>query len=116
MRGSNEKKVERNTDLDISSKVRDRPNPVYQLVPHLAPKSPPYPSLVFATVTIDNVIVGDSAPVLRSSVMLGELLALTPHIHQPASLSSHHLSHVCLFSPFQTPGLAVSLLDHCSSP
>lgn len=82
----------------------------------LLPGPHPTPPM-FLLVTIDNVIVSDSAPMLGSSVMPGEdLLTLTPHIHQPASLSSHHLSHVCLFSRFQPPGLIVSRLDHCNSP
>lgn len=53
---------------------------------------------------------------LGSSLMSGKLPTLTPHLYKPASLCSHHLSHVCLLSSLQPPGLVISHLDRSNSP
>lgn len=119
LRSDNEK-GSTNTALDFSSRLRKwqfvKNN--WAFLPHLAPKSPPYSSHVLVTVTTDNVMVSDPAPMLGSSVIFGKLRALTPHTSSyQACLAVHHQhSHVCPLPSVQPPSLVIFCRDHHNSP
>lgn len=124
LRGDHEKKVGKHWYWHLFQFEKETCQTQFvQFVPHLAPKAPPYSSQVLVLVKMDNVIVGDSAPcwdphscLVNSPPSLPTSVSLPHCAPQPASPCSHDLSHVCLLSSFQPPGLVISRLDLSNSP